>query len=113
LIGGNEPLPPVKLRKCGGEGNFVKLKMNRSSKHKFVNKGSGRNSYASSGRKSYRRGRRRLRPEGGTEGENSVREEDGLVVESAGQMQRKHFSPSGSWACLRTTTATRGQRVYR
>lgn len=91
LIGGNAPLPPVKLRKCGGEGNFVKLNMNRSSKRKFVNRGRGRNSYASSGRKSYRRGRRRLRPEGGNEGENnSVCEEDGLVAESAGQRQKKY-----------------------
>ncbi|XP_059445043.1 ATP-dependent DNA helicase Q-like 5 isoform X2 [Corylus avellana] len=91
LIGGNAPLPPVKIRKCGGEGNFVKLNMNRSSKRKFVNRGRGRNSYASSGRKSYRRGRRRLRPEGGNEGENnSVCEEDGLVAESAGQRQKKY-----------------------
>lgn len=88
LIGGNAPLPPVKLRRCGGEGNFVKLNMNRSSKRKFVNKGRGGNSY---GRKSYRRSRRSLRPEGGTEAEkNSVCEEDGSVVESAPQRQRKY-----------------------
>jgi hypothetical protein len=69
----------------------VKLNMNRSSERKFVNKGRGRNSYASFGRKSYRRSRRRLRLEGGIEGEkNSVCEEDGLVVESAGQRQRKY-----------------------
>jgi len=72
-----------------------------------VNKGRGRNSYASFGRKSYR-SRRRLRLEGGIEGEkNSVCEEDGLVVESAGQRQRKYDCElvEVAWQCLQRGTS--------
>ncbi|XP_041010352.1 ATP-dependent DNA helicase Q-like 5 isoform X2 [Juglans microcarpa x Juglans regia] len=87
LIGGNAPQPPVKLRKCGNEGNFVRLNLNRS-KRRFLNKGSrSRNSYVSGGRKYYRKRRRKLEGEG--EPEKSTCEEDGLVVESVQQKQRK------------------------
>ncbi|KAG2706735.1 hypothetical protein I3760_05G116400 [Carya illinoinensis] len=87
LIGGSAPQPPVKLRKCGNEGNFVRLNLNRS-KRRFLNKGSrSRNSHVSGGRKYYRKRRRKLEGEG--EPEKSTYEEDGLVVESVQQKQKK------------------------
>lgn len=82
LIGGNVPMPPVKVRKCGGEGNFVKLNLNRN-KRKFMNKCRRGNRSLSGGRKSYR-SKRKLRAERGAESE-SVCEEDGLGTDSMPQ----------------------------
>lgn len=89
LIGGNAPPQPVRLRKGGNEGNFVRLNMNRS-KRKFLNKGSRRrNCYASGGGKFYRKTRRKLEKEGEADGDNNLYEEDGLVVERVQQRQKQ------------------------
>ena len=87
LIGSNVPMPPVKLRKCGGEGNFVRLNMKRN-KRKFLNKGRRGNSTSSSGRRSYRRYKKKLRTEGGVEME-SVCEEDGSVMDTIVQQRER------------------------
>ncbi|KAJ7957602.1 DNA helicase, ATP-dependent [Quillaja saponaria] len=82
LIGANVPMPPVKLRKCGNEGNFVRLNLN-GNRRKFMKKGS-KQSGKFSGRRSYRRSKGKLKHEGQT-GTNMVYEEDGLVIETIQQ----------------------------
>lgn len=83
LIGGNVPMPTVKLRKCGGEGNFVRLNLNRNKKRKFLNQcGSGNRNF-SGGRKFYR-SKKKLRVDRGAESE-IVCEEDGLATDSIPQ----------------------------
>ncbi|KAL5552500.1 hypothetical protein UlMin_039901 [Ulmus minor] len=86
LIGGNAPMPAVKLWKCGGEGNFVRLNLNR--KRKFMNKGRRGNSNYSGGRRFYKRKKKNLRAEGGEETAN-VFEEDGLVVDTTQHLNQK------------------------
>ncbi|KAJ0037561.1 hypothetical protein Pint_23667 [Pistacia integerrima] len=87
LVSVDVPLPPVKLRKSSGEGNFVRLNLTRG-KRKFVNKGTRtKNSYASScGRKSYRRSKSKLNKK---EQKNLSGEEEDLVIEAAQQNQKK------------------------
>lgn len=86
LIGSNVPLPQVKLRKCGREGNFVRLNMKRN-KRKFLNRRGSSSSY-SSGRRSYRRYKTKFRSEGEAKTEEGVCEEDGLVTDTT--MQKNH-----------------------
>ncbi|KAF3431093.1 hypothetical protein FNV43_RR25823 [Rhamnella rubrinervis] len=83
LIGGNVPMPTVKLRKCGGDGNFVRLNLNRNKKRKFLNKGRRANINFSGGRKFYR-SKKKLRVDRSAESE-IVCEEDGLVTDSIPQ----------------------------
>ncbi|KDO82002.1 hypothetical protein CISIN_1g0363782mg, partial [Citrus sinensis] len=52
LVSVDVPLPPAKLRKCNGEGNFVRLNLN-NNKRKFANKGKRNKSFR--GKLSYRR----------------------------------------------------------
>lgn len=86
-------MPPEKFRKCGNEGNFVKLNLRGGSKHKFLNKGkTRRNIYGSSGRRKFFRKKKR-KAEGEGEGEDgkdkSMCEEDGSVVEPSQQKQKE------------------------
>ncbi|TXG56101.1 hypothetical protein EZV62_017414 [Acer yangbiense] len=89
LVTVDAPLPPVKVRKSNGEGNFVKLNL-RGNKHKFVNKlKNTRNSSQSySGRKSYRSKRKFIR-----KGTKSVideeKEENDLINEAVVESQKK------------------------
>nr|XP_048318330.1 ATP-dependent DNA helicase Q-like 5 isoform X1 [Ziziphus jujuba var. spinosa] len=87
LIGGNVPMPPVKLRKCGGgEGNFVKLNLNRN-KRKFMNKNRRGNRNSSGGRKYYR-SKKKLKTERGGNETESVCEEGGLAPDSIPQQNQ-------------------------
>ncbi|CAB4294759.1 unnamed protein product [Prunus armeniaca] len=85
LVGGNVPSVPVKFRKSGAEGNFVKLNLNRR-KRKFVNRRG--NSSSSGRRKFYRKGKRKLKSHGENEGE-TVGEEDELVTDAIVQQQNR------------------------
>ncbi|KAL5760106.1 hypothetical protein ACOSQ2_018944 [Xanthoceras sorbifolium] len=86
LVSVDVPLPPVKLRKCSGEGNFVRLNLN-GNKRKFVNKGKKTNSYqSSSGRKFYRRSKRKLNRNGTKS--VSDEDEDGLIIEAVQESQK-------------------------
>ncbi|PON64792.1 DNA helicase, ATP-dependent [Parasponia andersonii] len=87
LIGGNLPMPPAKLRKSGGEGNFVRLNMKRN-KRKFLNKRGRGNGTSSGGRRYYKRYKKKLRTEGGAETE-SVCEEDGSVMDTITQQRER------------------------
>lgn len=85
LVGGNVPSVPVKFRKSGAEGNFVKLNLNRR-KRKFVNRRG--NSSSSGRRKFYRKSKRKLKSQGENEGE-TVGEEDELVTDAIVQQQNR------------------------
>ncbi|KAL5552481.1 hypothetical protein UlMin_039882, partial [Ulmus minor] len=87
LIGGNGPMPAAKLWKCGGEGNFVRLNLNR--KRKFMNKGRRGNSNYTGGRRFYKRKNKTLRAEGGEETANLF-EEDGLVLDTTRHLNAKN-----------------------
>lgn len=87
LIRGNVPLPPVKLRKSGAEGNFVKLNLN-GRKRKFLNKGRRGNSSSSGRRKFYKKGKRKLTAQDGNEGE-AIGDEDGLVTDAIAEEQNR------------------------
>ncbi|XP_024025735.1 ATP-dependent DNA helicase Q-like 5 [Morus notabilis] len=89
LIGSNVPLPPVKFRKCSAEGNFVKLNLKRN-KRKFLNKRGG-SSY-SSGRRSYRKYKKKMRSESEAKMEEGVCEENGLVVETMAENNQRRES---------------------
>ncbi|KAI6686665.1 hypothetical protein NL676_032578 [Syzygium grande] len=88
LIRGNVPLPLAKLRKSGGEGNFVRLNLNHNNyRRKFLSKSARKNS-GSSGFKRFpkrRKGKSR-ETESQTEG---VFEEEGLVTDSTKQKDRQ------------------------
>lgn len=84
LIGSNAPMPPVKLRKCGGEGNFVKLNL-KWNKRKFLNKGRRGTSASSSGRRYYKRYKKKLR----TETESVCEEGDSSVMDTIMQQKEK------------------------
>ncbi|KAK9934434.1 hypothetical protein M0R45_021579 [Rubus argutus] len=84
---GNVPLPPVKLRKSGAEGNFVKLNLN-GRKRKFLNKGRRGNSSSSGRRKFYKKGKRKLTAQDGNEGE-AIGDEDGLVTDAIAEEQNR------------------------
>ncbi|KAK3443292.1 hypothetical protein EUGRSUZ_B03462, partial [Eucalyptus grandis] len=89
LIRANVPLPPAKVRKSGGEGNFVRLNMNHNNyRRKFLSK-SARKNGRSSGFKRFpkrRKGKSRAETEAQTEG---VFEEEGLVTDSTKQKNRQ------------------------
>ncbi|KAF7839813.1 ATP-dependent DNA helicase Q-like 5 [Senna tora] len=87
LIGANAPAPPVKLRKCGGEGNFVRLNMN-GKRRKFLNKGS-KKKFTYKGRRGYMRNRGKSK-QGGEDQMHSVfeSEEDAFVSQMAQKNSR-------------------------
>lgn len=89
LIRGTVPLPPAKLRRSGGEGNFVRLNLNHNNyRRKFLSKSARKNS-CSSGFKRFpkrRKGKSREETESQTEG---VFEEEGLVTDSTKQKDRQ------------------------
>ncbi|XP_022151908.1 ATP-dependent DNA helicase Q-like 5 isoform X2 [Momordica charantia] len=87
LIGARVPVPPVKVRKCGGEGNFVKLNMN-GRKRKFVKKTSGRNYGQRGSFRPYRRTKTKLKTEDCLE-TAGLCDEDGLVTETTQQKQKQ------------------------
>ncbi|KAK1574819.1 hypothetical protein Q3G72_000191 [Acer saccharum] len=89
LVTVDAPLPPVKVRKSNGEGNFVKLNL-RGNKHKFVNKlKNTRNSSQSySGRKSYRSKRKFIR-KGTKSVSDEEKEENDLINEAVEGSQKK------------------------
>ncbi|KAE9603064.1 putative DNA helicase [Lupinus albus] len=86
LIGANAPMPAAKLRKCGGEGNFVRLNLN-GKKRKFVNKGWKKNGKFR-GSKRYWKSKVKLEHEGEGDQVQPEFEEEGLVVENAKDKQR-------------------------
>ncbi|XP_048135916.1 ATP-dependent DNA helicase Q-like 5 isoform X3 [Rhodamnia argentea] len=85
LIRANVALPPTKLRKSGGEGNFVRLNMNHNSyRRKFLSKSARKNSRSSG----FKRFPKRRKGKFGAEIEaqmEGVFEEEGLVTESTKQ----------------------------
>ncbi|CAL0306381.1 unnamed protein product [Lupinus luteus] len=86
LIGANAPLPAAKLRKCAGEGNFVRLNLNGKRK-KFVNKGWKKNGKFR-GSKRYWKSKGKLEHEGEEDQVQPEFEEEGLVVENAKDKKR-------------------------
>ncbi|KAK3223579.1 hypothetical protein Dsin_010604 [Dipteronia sinensis] len=89
LVTVDAPLPPVKVQKSNGEGNFVRLNL-RGNKHKFVNKlKNTRNSSQSySGRKSYR-GKRKFIRNGTKSVSDEEKEENDLINEAVEESQKK------------------------
>lgn len=80
---------PVKKVKCANEGNFVRLNINGYGK-KFASKFKRRNFNSSSGKKFYRRWKKKVGVEG-KKGENGLCDEEGLVVEVKGRGERLDF----------------------
>ncbi|KAL3368603.1 hypothetical protein AABB24_009456 [Solanum stoloniferum] len=80
---------PVKKVKCANEGNFVRLNINGYGK-KFASKFKKRNFNSSSGKKFYRRWKKKVGVEG-KEGGNGLCDEEGLVVEVKGRGERLGF----------------------
>lgn len=92
LIGANVPAPTVKLRKSGGEGNFVRLNMN-SKRRKFVSKGRKKN-FTSSRRRSYVRNRGKSKHEGQEQMQSVFEsEEEAFIAHSA---QKKSTDSCGT-----------------
>nr|XP_029153166.1 ATP-dependent DNA helicase Q-like 5 isoform X2 [Arachis hypogaea] len=91
LIGANAPLPAVKLRKCGGEGNFVKLNLSGGGKRrKFMNKGYKKSGRFSGGRRYTRRSRGKVGRQGKEDQEElGFDDEEGLVTESGQKKQKQ------------------------
>ncbi|XP_010248891.1 PREDICTED: ATP-dependent DNA helicase Q-like 5 isoform X2 [Nelumbo nucifera] len=86
-IGGNVPLP-LKRRKCGGEGNFVRLNINGRGR-KFTSKGGKRRiSNYSTNRRYCSRSKRKPRKEGEAE-VDGLYDEGGLVSETLRQKQEQ------------------------
>ncbi|KAF8040858.1 hypothetical protein BT93_B2936 [Corymbia citriodora subsp. variegata] len=89
LIRGNVPLPPAKLRKSGGEGNFVKLNMKHNNyRRKFLSKSARKNSGSSGFRRFPKRRKWKFRAESEAQTEG-VFEEEGLVTDSTKQKNRQ------------------------
>ncbi|KAH9772739.1 ATP-dependent DNA helicase q4 [Citrus sinensis] len=83
LVSVDVPLPPAKLRKCNGEGNFVRLNLN-NNKRKFANKGKRNKSFR--GKLSYRRSKKKLNK---NETESKGAEDEyGLIIENLEQNQK-------------------------
>ncbi|KAF4378775.1 hypothetical protein F8388_006226 [Cannabis sativa] len=97
LIGSNEPMPQVKLRKCGNEGNFVKLNLKRNKK--FLNKGKRGNSTSSGGRRFYKKYKKKFKPAGGGETEEGVCEEHGVFMESLTKEKEKQEGKKAKFDC--------------
>ncbi|KAJ4710900.1 DNA helicase, ATP-dependent [Melia azedarach] len=89
LVSVDVPLPPVKLRKCNGEGNFVRLNLN-GGKRKFVNKGKRNTSYK--GKRTFRRSKRKLN-KNETESKGDE-DEDGLIIETVEHKQKNNRAAS-------------------
>ncbi|KAG7012748.1 ATP-dependent DNA helicase Q-like 5, partial [Cucurbita argyrosperma subsp. argyrosperma] len=87
LIGAHVPAPPVKVRKCGGEGNFVKLNLN-GRKRKFIKKFNRRKYGERSSYRSHRRTKMNLKNEDCHE-TASFCDEDGLVTETTQHPQKQ------------------------
>ncbi|XP_022945198.1 ATP-dependent DNA helicase Q-like 5 isoform X1 [Cucurbita moschata] len=87
LIGAHVPAPPVKVRKCGGEGNFVKLNLN-GRKRKFTKKFNRRKYGERSSYRSHRRTKMNLNNEDCHE-TASFCDEDGLVTETTQHPQKQ------------------------
>ncbi|XP_062110601.1 ATP-dependent DNA helicase Q-like 5 isoform X2 [Humulus lupulus] len=98
LIGSNVPMPQVKLRKCGNEGNFVKLNLKRNKK--FLNKGKRGNSTSSGGRRFFKKYKKKLKPVGGGETEEGVCEELGSVMESLTKKKEKQEGKKAKFDCI-------------
>lgn len=84
LIRGDAPLAPVKLQRSSGEGNFVRLNLNRNFR-KFAGKGKRNSGYSSKSRY-FRRSKRKAGPE---DQKTGVMEEEGLVFEETRGNERK------------------------
>lgn len=87
LIGAPVPVLPVKVRKSGGEGNFVKLHMN-GRRRKFVNKTSKRKYGDRGSYRPCRRTKTNLKTEDCHE-TASFCDEDGLVTETTQHTQKQ------------------------
>ncbi|XP_059316398.1 ATP-dependent DNA helicase Q-like 5 [Lycium ferocissimum] len=91
LIGSNASSSlPVKKVKCTNEGNFVRLNINGYGKKKYASKFKRKNFNSSSGKKFYRRWKKKVEV-AGKEGENGLCDEEGLVVEVKGRGERLDF----------------------
>ncbi|KAL9688103.1 hypothetical protein QQ045_032517 [Rhodiola kirilowii] len=90
LVGGNVEVAPLKRAKVSNEGNFVRLNINGygNKKRKFMNKGSRRNQYSSTGKKYFKRYKKNLNGKDGAD----LCDEDGLISET--QYTRKGTSES-------------------
>ncbi|KAH9708363.1 ATP-dependent DNA helicase q4 [Citrus sinensis] len=89
LVSVDVPLPPAKLRKCNGEGNFVRLNLN-NNKRKFANKGKRNKSFR--GKLSYRRSKKKLNK---NETESKGDEDEyGLIIENLEQNQKNRRAAS-------------------
>lgn len=87
LIGTHVSVPPIKVRKCGGEGNFVKLNMN-GGKRKFVKKLNRRKYGDRSSYRPRRKTKTNLKTENCEEAA-SFCDEDGLVTETTQHPQKQ------------------------
>lgn len=87
LIGTHVSVPPIKVRKCGGEGNFVKLNMN-GGKRKFIKKFSKRKYGERSSYRPRRKTKTNLKTEDSEEA-GSFCDEDGLVTETTQHPQKQ------------------------
>ncbi|XP_028771319.1 ATP-dependent DNA helicase Q-like 5 [Neltuma alba] len=87
LIGANVQAPSVKVRKCGGEGNFVRLNLN-SKRWKLRNHGKKKN-FAYSKRRSYPRKKVKSKHEDQDQMQSVFEsEEDAFVVQTAQKKSR-------------------------
>lgn len=80
---------PVKKVNCANKGNFVRLNINGYGK-KFASKYNIRIANSSSGKKFFRRWKKKVGVVG-KEGENGLCDEEGLVVELKGRGERLDF----------------------
>lgn len=88
LIGGSiHPLPAKRPKCVGGAGNFVKLNINGHGR-RFANKGRGNNRYTSSGRRYFKRSKRKLNAKSEAE-TDGLCDEDGLISEAPPLQQLK------------------------
>ncbi|XP_038893150.1 ATP-dependent DNA helicase Q-like 5 isoform X2 [Benincasa hispida] len=87
LIGAQVSVPPIKVRKCGGEGNFVKLNMN-GRKRKFVKKFTRRKYGERNSYRPHRKTKTNLKTEDCDEAA-SFCDEDGLVTETTQHPQKQ------------------------
>ncbi|XP_054806143.1 ATP-dependent DNA helicase Q-like 5 isoform X2 [Prosopis cineraria] len=92
LIGANVPAPSIKVRKCGSEGNFVRLNLN-SKRWKSRNRGKKKN-FAYSKRRSYMRDKVKSKHEDEDQMQSVYEpKEDTFVVRTA---QKKSRDPRGT-----------------
>lgn len=92
LIGGSVDVLPAKRLKGANEGNFVRLNINGyGNKRKFMNKGGRRNQFSSSGRRNFRRYKKKTKAKGdGNDDEaGGSCDEDGLVSETVQNLKEE------------------------